>query len=98
MATKIGSPRGFVGLIGMQGDVGEVVGLLQVGSTSTETAGIHGAAVDALPVSMMPAADPACSEQNENVGELDLGQESMGSKQREERGIVSPGRAPRCQG
>ena len=53
------------------------MGSLQVGSTSTETAGIHGAAVDALPMSTMPAADPACSEQNENVGELDLGQRSM---------------------
>ena len=56
--------------------------MLQVYSTSTEMAGIHGTAVDALPVSTMPAADPVHSEQKGNTGELDLGHRSIADQRK----------------
>ena len=61
----------------MQEGVEEVVGSLQMGSTSTETAGIHGGVEGELPVAWTAAAALACSRHKERVGELDLGRVSI---------------------
>ena len=61
-------------------------------SASTKTAGVHGAAVEVLTVSMMGAADPACSEQNEIVGKLDLGYMSIAGQEKRRKGERDAGK------
>ena len=77
MATKNGSPRGFVGLVGVQEVVEEVVGVPWVCSPSTKMAGVHGGVDGELPVSWMAAVALACSRHKKRVGELDLGHVSI---------------------
>ena len=74
---KKSSPRGFVVLVGVQGEVGEVVGSLQVCSASTEVAGVHGGVDGELPVAWTAAAALTCSRHKERAGELDLGRVSI---------------------
>ena len=95
-AMKNGSPRGFLGLVGVQGEVEEVVGMLWMCPASTKMAGVHGAAVELLPVSTMDAAAPMISEKNEDMGKLDLGLvNSTEQRERERReGVCHRGELP----
>ena len=76
-AMKNGSPRGFVGFVGVQEVVEEVMGVSWMCSASTETVGVYGSVDGELPVSRMVAAALACSRHKERVGELDLGRVSI---------------------
>ena len=72
--------------MGVLGEVEGLVGVTWMCSASTEVAGVHGATMEVLLVSMMAAGAPACSGQKERVGELDLGQVSMAGQENRRKG------------
>ena len=68
-----GSPRGTNGNVGVQGMEEEVAGGVWMAAASPETVGVHGGDDGDLHGPTMVACTPACSEQKEAWGWLDLG-------------------------